>query len=106
MSTYLVAFTINDFQNVPVIGDTHNATVNIWARRDAVVEGQTTYLKTITPKIFKYFETKNITYKLPKLDVIASLDFGIRGMENWGNLLILYSHINGHRILTDHAIDE
>lgn len=86
MSTYLVAYTINDFEyrESATGGD---VTFRIWARRDAIE--QVDYAKEIGPKVLQYFEkTFKVKYPLPKMDMIAIPDFGAGAMENWG--LITY----------------
>lgn len=85
MSTYLVAYTINDFEyrESPAGSD---VVFRIWARRDAI--DQVDYAKEIGPKVLQYFEkTFKVKYPLPKMDMIAIPDFGAGAMENWGNSL-------------------
>jgi len=86
MSTYLVAYTINDFEykESPADGD---VVFRIWARRDAI--SQVEYAKFVGPQVLKYFEkTFKVKYPLPKMDMIAIPDFSAGAMENWG--LITY----------------
>ena len=87
MSTYLVAFVVSrfGFEISPKTGN--GVEFRIWARKDAL--DQIAYAKDIGPKILKHFEEYfNISYPLPKQDMIAIPDFGAGAMENWG--LITY----------------
>lgn len=84
MSTYLVAYSINDFEyrESTTGGD---VVFRIWARRDAI--SQVEYAKEIGPKVLHFFEkTFKVKYPLPKMDMIAIPDFGAGAMENWGKL--------------------
>uniref|UniRef100_A0A1B6CLC6 Aminopeptidase n=1 Tax=Clastoptera arizonana TaxID=38151 RepID=A0A1B6CLC6_9HEMI len=83
MSTYLVAFTVDDFSYLS--NTERNFTV--WARKDAIEQAQ--YSLVIGPKILKHYEQYfNISFPLPKIDMIALPDFAAGAMENWG--LITY----------------
>lgn len=77
MSTYLVAYTINDFESrQSAMGN--GAIFKIWARRDAIE--QVDYAKVIGPKVLEFFEkTFNAPYPLPKMDMIAIPDFSAGG---------------------------
>lgn len=88
MSTYLVAYSINDFafKESPVESDS-SVVFRIWARRDAI--NQVDYAKSIGPKVLKFYEDYfDIKFPLPKIDMIAIPDFSAGAMENWG--LITY----------------
>ncbi|XP_059161761.1 uncharacterized protein LOC131944899 [Physella acuta] len=86
MSTYLLAFIICDFEY------TFNTTKNnilyrAWAAKEAI--NQTTYALETGIKIITYFEEFfNVSFPLPKQDMIAIPDFAAGAMENWG--LITY----------------
>ncbi|KAH9512376.1 hypothetical protein Btru_039351 [Bulinus truncatus] len=86
MSTYLLAFIVCDFSF------THNTTRNgvlyrAWSRPEAV--SSTEYALGVGIKILTYFEDFfNVTFPLPKQDMIAIPDFAAGAMENWG--LITY----------------
>ena len=63
----------------------------IWARKDAL--DQIAYAKEVGPKMLEYFEEYfNVTYPLPKQDMIAIPDFVSGAMEHWG--LITYRETN------------
>lgn len=50
---------------------------------------QTSYAATVGPRVLSYFEKFfNVTFPLPKQDMIAIPDFSAGAMENWG--LITY----------------
>lgn len=72
MSTYLLAFVVSDFKNIT------NGTFSVWARPDALESAR--YALEVGPKILAFFEKYfNITYPLPKLDMIALPDFSAGG---------------------------
>ncbi|XP_055705019.1 aminopeptidase N-like [Phlebotomus papatasi] len=88
MSTYLVAYSINDFHYkesyVKMVDD---VVFKIWARPDAI--DQVDYAKYVGPKVLKFYEDYfDIKFPLPKVDMIAIPDFGAGAMENFG--LITY----------------
>ena len=87
MSTYLVAFVISKF-GYDISPETDNGVMfRIWARKDAL--DQIAYAKEVGPRMLEYFETYfNVSYPLPKQDMIAIPDFSAGAMENWG--LITY----------------
>lgn len=77
MSTYLVAFVVSDFKNLT------DGNFSVWARPSALESAR--YALEVGPKILRFFESYfNISYPLPKLDMIALPDFGAGAMENWG----------------------
>nr|WAK99423.1 aminopeptidase N 13 [Spodoptera frugiperda] len=87
MSTYLLAFVVSKFSFVQSPSDLSNTKFRIWARPDAL--DQTAYASTTGPKALTYFEQWfNLSYPLPKQDMIAIPDFASGAMENWG--LITY----------------
>ncbi|XP_072551486.1 alanyl (membrane) aminopeptidase-like b isoform X2 [Salminus brasiliensis] len=87
MSTYLLAFTVNDFISTKV--DLDNKEIRIWARPEAVAAGHAKYALEITKEILSFYEELfHLKYPLRKLDQIALPDFGAGAMENWG--LIMY----------------
>lgn len=70
MSTYLVAFVVCDFVNISNV----NENFAVWARPDAIQS--TKYALSIGPKIIKFLnDFFNISYPLPKMDLIAVPDF-------------------------------
>ncbi|ROT69080.1 Aminopeptidase N [Penaeus vannamei] len=90
MSTYLVAFVVSDYVH---INSTENDRVDfrVWARQETIDQAE--YANEIGPKILCFFEDYfNLSYPLPKMDMIALTDFSGGAMENWG--LITYSTYN------------
>ncbi|KAF5907632.1 aminopeptidase N-like, partial [Clarias magur] len=87
MSTYLLAFTVNEFKED--FSEYDNKRISIWARPEAVNAEHAKYAKSITGKILSFYESKfQIKYPLTKLEQIALPDFSAGAMENWG--LIMY----------------
>lgn len=86
MSTYLVAYSINDFERYsPPFKPGIKFTT--WAR-SAMIE-QCQYAAEIAPDIILYYEMLfNIRFSLSKMDQLAVPDFSAGAMENWG--LIIY----------------
>lgn len=83
MSTYLVAYTINDFEYRE--SNVNDVIFRIWARPEAIA--QVEYARDIGPKVLKYFEnTFKVEFPLPKMDMIAIPDFSAGAMENWGKI--------------------
>ncbi|XP_048471730.1 aminopeptidase Ey-like [Rhincodon typus] len=87
MSTYLLAFIVSDFGFE--YENKSGTEIRIWARKQAIQEGQGEYALNVTGKILHFFEDYyNVSYPLPKSDQIALPDFNAGAMENWG--LITY----------------
>ena len=87
MSTYLVAFVVSKFGYEISPQTDNNVMFRIWARKDAL--DQIAYAKKVGPEMLQYFEKYfNVSYPLPKQDMIAIPDFSAGAMENWG--LITY----------------
>lgn len=89
MSTYLIAYSVNDFSNKP--STLANSTLfRTWARPNAIE--QCDYAADFGPKVLKYYEDLfGIEFPLPKIDQIAIPDFSAGAMENWG--LVTYREI-------------
>ncbi|CAL1604382.1 unnamed protein product [Knipowitschia caucasica] len=87
MSSYLLAFVVCEFTHIETMEN--SVLIRIWARKEAIDEGQGHYALTKTGPILSFFEKYyNISYPLTKSDQIALPDFGAGAMENWG--LITY----------------
>lgn len=84
MSTYLVAYTINDFASVKAETQLKNKVqFRTWARRDAI--DQCEYAGEVGPKVLQFYEDIfQIKFPLEKIDQIAIPDFSAGAMENWG----------------------
>ncbi|KAM9460800.1 aminopeptidase N-like [Clarias gariepinus] len=89
MSTYLVAFIVCEFTFTSKQKDNKDVMVRIWARKNAIEQGQGDYALNITQPILEFFvKYYNVSYPLSKSDQIALPDFNAGAMENWG--LITY----------------
>lgn len=84
MSTYLVAYSVNDFAYVNSETSLKNKVqFRTWARPDAI--DQCNYAADVGPKVLQYYEDIfNIKFPLDKIDEIAIPDFSAGAMENWG----------------------
>ncbi|EDW98315.1 aminopeptidase N [Drosophila yakuba] len=89
MSTYLVAYSVNDFSHKP--STLPNGTLfRTWARPNAI--DQCDYAAELGPKVLQYYEQLFGTkFPLPKVDQIAVPDFSAGAMENWG--LVTYAEV-------------
>ncbi|XP_008047122.1 aminopeptidase Q [Carlito syrichta] len=86
MPTYLAAFAICDFDHINKTE--RGKEIHIWARKDAIAKGHADFALNITGPIFSFLEDLfNISYPLPKTDIIALPDFDKHAMENWGLLI-------------------
>lgn len=97
MSTYLVAYSINDFEyrEAVITSMANDVRFRIYARRDAI--DQVDYANTFGPKVLRFYENYfDVKFPLPKMDMVAVPDFSAGAMENWGlvtyrETLLLYS---------------
>ncbi|XP_050744358.1 aminopeptidase N isoform X2 [Drosophila biarmipes] len=82
MSTYLVAYSVNDFANKPSTLP-NGALFRTWARPNAI--DQCDFAAEFGPRVLQYYEQFfGIKYPLPKIDQMAVPDFSAGAMENWG----------------------
>ncbi|XP_022215178.2 aminopeptidase N [Drosophila obscura] len=89
MSTYLVAYSVNDFAHKPSTL-ANSPLFRTWARPNAI--DQCDYAAEFGPKVLQYYEQFfGIKFPLPKIDQIAIPDFSAGAMENWG--LVTYREI-------------
>nr|CAI5863764.1 unnamed protein product [Callosobruchus analis] len=83
MSTYLVAFTISNMENVSAENTTGGTTIRVWAPRADL--HLTKYALDVALEIVPFMEEYfGVKFPLPKLDMLAIPNFGKAAMENWG----------------------
>uniref|UniRef100_A0A8C3TEH8 Aminopeptidase n=1 Tax=Chelydra serpentina TaxID=8475 RepID=A0A8C3TEH8_CHESE len=86
MSTYLVAYIVCDFKSVQATTSS-GIKLSIYASPDKW--SQTHYALEAAVKLLEFYEKYfDISFPLPKLDLVAIPDFQSGAMENWG--LITY----------------
>ena len=92
MSTYLVAYTISNFETIKGTSS-KNISIEVSTRPEAIKNHSGDFALEETIKIIDFFiDYFNETYPLDKLTQIAIPDFNSGAMENWGlsiNLFIL-----------------
>ena len=87
MSTYLACFIICNFEYEEKLSDVHKTKFRVYAAPEQRHRVQ--YPLEVGSNISDFFiDYFNISYPLPKQDMIAIPDFASGGMENWG--LITY----------------
>ena len=88
MSTYLLAFVVSDFVYRTPEPLSNGVEFRVWSREEA--RDQTEWASEIGPRILAYYEEYfNVSFPLPKQDMIAIPDFKEGGMENWGLITFL-----------------
>ncbi|KAK5868073.1 hypothetical protein PBY51_012518 [Eleginops maclovinus] len=91
MSTYLLAMVVSDYTHLSA--KQGHTLIRIWARREAMEQGQGNYALNVTGPVLDFFQSYfNISYPLNKSDQIALPDFYFGAMENWG--LVTYRESN------------
>ncbi|KAH8382722.1 hypothetical protein KR009_004926 [Drosophila setifemur] len=94
MSTYLVAFSVNDFAR-KTSNPPNGVLFRTWARPNAI--DQCDFAAEFGPQVLQHYEDFfRIKFPLPKIDQIAIPDFNAGAMENWGlvtyrEIMLLYS---------------
>ncbi|XP_065674673.1 aminopeptidase Ey isoform X2 [Hydra vulgaris] len=85
MPTYLVAFVIGEFSHKTIyaVNSTNKVQMDFYAPKNQI--DQVDFSMDVGSKILPYFESfYNVTYPLPKADMIGLPDFAAGAMENWG----------------------
>ncbi|XP_017848887.1 glutamyl aminopeptidase isoform X3 [Drosophila busckii] len=109
MSTYLAAFVVSDFANKSTLVGDSGIELRVFA--PAAQLEKTEYALGIGAGVTAYYiDYFNISYPLPKLDMVAIPDFVSGAMENWGlvtyrETALLYdektsSSVNKQRVAT------
>lgn len=81
MSSYLVAFSVFDFD----VFSNKNNTFRIWTRPSAIESAKAAL--EIGKKVLNYLQAKTgINYPISKMDFVACPDMNWGGMENWGEI--------------------
>ncbi|XP_026835049.1 glutamyl aminopeptidase isoform X1 [Drosophila erecta] len=83
MSTYLAAFVVSDFQYKETTVEGTSIALKVYAP-PAQVEKTQYALDTAAGVTAYYINYFNVSYPLPKLDLVAIPDFVSGAMENWG----------------------
>uniref|UniRef100_UPI00398EB968 thyrotropin-releasing hormone-degrading ectoenzyme-like n=1 Tax=Pristiophorus japonicus TaxID=55135 RepID=UPI00398EB968 len=84
MSTYYLAWAICNFTYKETVTDS-GITVRLYARPDAIQRGSGDYALNITKRLLEFYEDYfNVSYSLPKLDLLAVPKYPYAAMENWG----------------------
>ncbi|ROT77106.1 Aminopeptidase N [Penaeus vannamei] len=61
---------------------------NVWAQPSAIRHAE--YVSEVGSKILAFYESYfNVSYPLPKMDMVAVPDIAVRGMENWGLITMI-----------------
>uniref|UniRef100_A0A1I8IWC6 Peptidase_M1 domain-containing protein n=1 Tax=Macrostomum lignano TaxID=282301 RepID=A0A1I8IWC6_9PLAT len=94
MSTYLVAYAVlpMDYVSLQKVVKTSRGSiqVGIWAPSSS--QNQLDFAMSVTEKVLPYFEDLfNLSYPLPKLDMIGVPQFAAGAMENWGLIIYRFS---------------
>lgn len=77
--TYLVAFMVSDFDKKTL----NNDNITIYTRKEFIED--TTYMRKKAPNLLKSVEKfTQISYMLPKLDLVGIPLVDAYNMENWG----------------------
>ncbi len=83
MSTYNLAFVISSFTYKQSEARSNGVQFRTWSRKS--VADQMDLAAELGPQILEFFENHlNVSYPLPKMDMIAIPDFSYGAMENWG----------------------
>ncbi|ROT69079.1 putative Aminopeptidase N precursor [Penaeus vannamei] len=87
MSTYLVAFVVSDFSYIPSTSG-KDTLFRMWVQPSAIRHAE--YVSEVGSKILAFYESYfNVSYPLPKMDMVAVPDIAVRGMENWGLITMI-----------------
>ncbi|KAH8334704.1 hypothetical protein KR074_004527 [Drosophila pseudoananassae] len=90
MSTYLVAYSVNDFAHITSTVE-NGPVFRTWASYNVI--RQCLFASKFGPKVLRFFEELfEIKFPLTKIDQIAVPDFKDGAMENWG--LVVYQELN------------
>lgn len=97
MSTYLLAFVVVDFEH------RSSGRFSVWTRADAI--NSASYALEIGPKVLNFYEKYfNISYPLPKVDMISLPDFTAGGAY-LVQLIIYFMYIQVAIIIKIHFIN-
>ncbi|XP_018565925.1 glutamyl aminopeptidase isoform X2 [Anoplophora glabripennis] len=85
MSTYLSCFIVSDFTNTETSFDNMGTSVPLKVYASPENLNKTTYAGEVGKKAIEYYVNYfNMSYPLPKLDMVAIPDFVSGAMEHWG----------------------
>ncbi|CAB3406551.1 unnamed protein product [Caenorhabditis bovis] len=101
MSTYLLAFAIGEFVKLETRTE-RGVPVTVWTYPEDVMSMKFTL--DYAPIIFdRLEESLEISYPLPKIDMIAARNFHVGGMENWGLIVFEFSSVAYTPSISDHV---
>ncbi|KAK7584253.1 hypothetical protein V9T40_005216 [Parthenolecanium corni] len=87
MSTYLVAFTLGEYEFVKVPADGLSFEIGIWIRKKYLQQIELA-MKTVVGALKFYKNYFKVNYALKKLDLVAVLDQSRGGMESYGMITL------------------
>lgn len=83
MSTFLVAFTLGEYEYVPVPPDGLKFEIGIWIRKQ-YIEQLELAKKAVVGALKFYTDYFKVDFPLKKLDLVAVLGVNRGGMESYG----------------------
>eukprot|EP00091_Calanus_sinicus_P024978 TRINITY_DN9285_c0_g1_i1.p1 TRINITY_DN9285_c0_g1~~TRINITY_DN9285_c0_g1_i1.p1 ORF type:complete len:465 (+),score=118.97 TRINITY_DN9285_c0_g1_i1:334-1728(+) len=89
MSTYTMAFAIQDFEFVSGSGN-----MTVWATKELIDAGYADYASIVGSDSIKFIEELfGVKYTLSKMDMVHAPNFAAGAMENWGLVLYEYDYL-------------
>ena len=87
MPTYILAFVISRYSYNQGLNASSGTEFKVWSSKSFL--DQTKLVADIGPKILDFYDQLyNISYPLPKMDLVGIQNFANEGMENWGLIVL------------------